>query len=334
MTLSEYQNKILLRQIRATRYSSGEVKKLLDLLDNADKQLKQEIRKTAGIATKKRYQEVQKVVRQLSKDLKDNADGVLNTEELIESEINFQRKLLANAGLVDITLPSASEIMSAVKFKPYATTANYDTFLDSIESGFYNTWDNALRTGYLTGQPTDKIVRNVLGSLSSQAKVAQVGGIHKLRESLERNTRTYLMSMMNETRERMYKANEDLFFGFQWLATLDRATCLLCGSLDNKVFTNLKDFESPPLHYNCRCVVIPLIKDFEEFVEDETRASMGGEVSAKLDYNSWLQGLDSDTQLEILGKTRYNMFKSSGQDIRQFVQDNRILSIKELNELY
>jgi len=119
--------------------------------------------------------------------------------------------------------------MTAVNFAPFCEGSNFAQYLNNVYNGFYDIWDNELRTGYLTGIPTKKIIKNVLGTVAKDGKVAEVGLIEKLRQSIERNTRTYLQSMASETKNRVYEKNSKLFKGFKYLATLDRRTCLPAG---------------------------------------------------------------------------------------------------------
>ena len=45
----------------------------------------------------------------------------------------------------------------------------------------------------------------------------------------------------------------------QWVANIDIKTCLLCRSLNGKIYSmDDLDFQEPPLHPNCRCEVLPI----------------------------------------------------------------------------
>lgn len=102
----------------------------------------------------------------------------------------------------------------------------------------------------------------------------------------------------------------------------------MCGSLDGKIFQNIKDAPTLPQHYNCRCVLVPYLKMFKDF--DAGRASMDGTVSNKVTYSDWLKSQDDATLKDILGKSRYDMYKN-GAKIDTFVGNGRALTIKELN---
>ena len=258
-----------------------------------------------------------------------------------KNELKKQKKLLGivkvesehiktlNGVKLDLIFPSVEQIRTAALFKPAADTLTYDSYLNGIEEGLFNVWDSAVRTGYLTGQTTNEIVRNVMGGVSAELKLKNSGLINTLRNSIYGNTRTLLQSFAAETRNRVYEANEKYFgdggYKYEWVSALDSRTCLVCGNLDGKLFKTLKDVPAIPVHRGCRCVAIPYF-DF-----DDLRASKNGYVESKVTFSEWLGEQDMKTQKEVLGKTRFELFKK-GEPISQFVDNGKVLSLKELNE--
>lgn len=218
-------------------------------------------------------------------------------------------------------------------FRPASDGLTYESYLNGIEAGLFNTWDSAVRTGYLTGRPTKQIVSDVIGGLSPETKLKNPGLINPLRNSIYGNTRTLLQSFAEETRERVYKENED-YFGdgtkngpkYEYLATLDSRTCVVCGSVDGKLYKSIEDAPEIPQHRNCRCLLIPYFD-----IDGDVRANEDGYVSSKMTFQKWLEEQDDDTQLDVLGRTRYEMFKN-GKPISQFVDNGKILTIDELGQ--
>jgi SPP1 gp7 family putative phage head morphogenesis protein len=315
----------LLREIDLTRYQNGEIEKLIDLLASANEKIKKELKKTQGVYTKQRYKELSTFINNVSKELKDNVNTELDTTELIENEINKQTEILKTSGF-EIVIPSEKTIKTSVQFIPFADSANYESFLDGLQAGLYNTWDNAIRTGYMLGSTTDEIIRDVMGTVAKNGKIAKTGMMSTLINSIERNTRTYLQSMSSMTRDSLFKKNESLFSGYQYLATLDRRTCLVCANYDGKVFSKMEDVPRTPIHYNCRCVVVPVVKDIN--IED-TRSSENGYVDANMTFNDWLNTQSVDVQKEVLGKGRFEIFQKTHK-IEQFVDNGQVLALKDL----
>lgn len=58
-----------------------------------------------------------------------------------------------------------------------------------------------------------------------------------------------------------YNANRDVASGYEWLTAHDERVCPRCAALDGTLFTFYSRYRPlPPLHYNCRCTVVPQIK--------------------------------------------------------------------------
>ena len=204
----------------------------------------------------------------------------------------------------------------------------YQSYLNGIENGLYNAWDVSIRTGYLLGQPTNEIVRNVLGGVSQIDKLKKDGTIKSLRNSIYSNTRTVLQSLANETRTMIFEENEKYFSDdenrYEYLATLDNRTCLVCGSLDGSLFKNIRDVKYQlPKHRGCRCIVLPYFE-----IEGDKKSSKNGYVDSKVTFNDWLKVQDKETQLDVLGRTRFELFKN-GIEIKSFIDNGKIITIKD-----
>lgn len=225
--------------------------------------------------------------------------------------------------------PIEKTLRASVLFTPFAENANLKQFLDSIETNFYNIWDNAVRVGYITGETTPQIIKSVMGEVSPSAML-NTGTIRQLRTSIEKNTRTFLQSVSCTVRNAVYKDNEKYFSGYKYLSTLDRRTCLVCATNDNKIYKTIDEVPTIPAHYNCRCVLVPIVKGLDDLtLEDDTRASEEGQVSEKLNFNDWLKTQNEDVKLRVLGKARYELYKQD-ETISQFVNNGTILPLSSL----
>lgn len=303
--------------------------KLQKLLEKANSYIISELRKTSGVYTKERYNDLAKSLKKIAKDLKDVSANQLDPTDLIENEIKAQYKYLTKLGK-EVNTPLEKTLRASVQFTPFAESSNLAQYLDSIETNFFNTWDNAIRIGYITGEPTQKIISSVMGQTSSSNLMLRNGSIQQLRNSIERNTRTYLQSVSSITKKAVYKENEKYFSGYKYLATLDRRTCLVCATYDNKIYKTLDEAPTTPVHYNCRCVLVPIVKGLDDLtIEDDTRASEEGEVSEKLNFNDWLKGQSEEVQLRVLGQSRFELYKKN-ENISQFVNSGMVLPLSVL----
>ena len=232
---------------------------------------------------------------------------------------------------VNFIYPTREQIKTAALFRPVTDGFTYDSYLNGIESGLFNTWDSAVRTVYLTGQTTNEIVRNVMGGIPPETKLRNPGLINTLRNSVYGNTRTVLQSFAAETRNRVYEENERYFgdgesdYKYEYLAALDNRTCVICGSCGGRLYKKLSDVPSIPQHRGCRCTVIPFFD-----IEGDYMASKDGYVK-NITFDDWLKGQDEKTQLDVLGRTRYELYKK-GESINQFVDNGQALTLKQLGE--
>lgn len=340
--MTNIEKKSIKQQIDFEKYKNGQCNEIISLLDSANSAISKYIRKTSSISTKKRYTEIARKLKDVSKALKENIGTKTDADVIIEYELEKQKAILksvsdsikqSNGLTVSFLYPTLEQIKTSALFKPVDTKygMTYQSYLESIETGLYNTWDSAIRTGYLTGMPTKEIVENVIGGISQTKKITQTGSINAFRNSLYANTRTVLQAFANETQRRIYEENEKYLGGedeykFEYLSTLDARTCLVCGELSGKLFKSIRDAPKLPLHRGCRCVIIPYYD-----IKGDVKASKNGYVSADTSFEQWLTEQDADTQKEVLGTTRYRLF-SNGERIKDFVDNGQTLTLKELTE--
>jgi SPP1 gp7 family putative phage head morphogenesis protein len=152
-----------------------------------------------------------------------------------------------------------------------------------------------------------------------------------LRKSLEANTRTILQSFADVAHRETFKENDSLFRGYRVLATLDLRTCLVCASLEGKIYKTLDDVPTLPIHTNCRCVLIPIIRGYSDIQYEGERAAMDAPEKGNVTYEEWFDKQSDERQLDILGRTRYEMYKG-GDKIKDFVSGNKILTLDELRK--
>ena len=215
-----------------------------------------------------------------------------------------------------------------------------------------------VQDGLLTGEPIDRIVRNLIGRqgglvFSTKAKsAAQIanagGGLTRLaNHQIMTLVRTSVNQVSNVATQQTYKANRNITDNFMFVATLDSRTSLVCAANDGKEFS-YDDGPVPPLHFNCRSttVAVPNWKKLKEVYgierpdEPAMRASPDGLIPAKEKYGDWLykQRVTDDkgrtigpgiAQIEALGRSRAIYFnrlaaRKGGPDaaIRKLIRED------------
>jgi hypothetical protein len=152
------------------------------------------------------------------------------------------------------------------------------------------------------------------------------------------------MSANNAAQLAIWNENADIIDKLQWTATLDPRTCVRCGAQDGTMWPLGEAHVLPPLHWNCRCVTVPITKTWEQLatrnkamaatldeMDPGIRASMGGPVSGDTTWESWMKGLPTDQQAEILGPVRQKLWDSGKLSISDLVdQRGNALTLAQL----
>ena len=236
--MNAYENGVIKYQIDLERYKNGIANEVIQLLDNANIEIAGYIKKTQSVATKARYKQIAKKLNEISKQLKERIGQDIDVDAVIAYELKKENNLFEKIKQffkgdkikIDFKFPSVEQIKTSALFRPATDGLTFQSYLDSIEAGLFNTWDSAVRTGYLTGIPTKQIVSNVMGGVSQIDKLKKAGTLQPFRNNVYANTRTLLQSFAEEARERVYKENEQYFgdgeYKYEYLATLDNRTCL------------------------------------------------------------------------------------------------------------
>lgn len=144
--------------------------------------------------------------------------------------------------------------------------------------------------------------------------------------------RTATNHIGNQARQQLFEANADILAGERFLATLDARTTLTCSSNDGKVFP-VGEGLIPPLHFGCRSVRLPLIKDEYRIMGAGQRAAAGEAVDARTTYSGWLRKQPNDVQNEILGVERAKLFRANKVALERFTDDRGVVyTLDELRQ--
>ncbi|MEH6483036.1 MULTISPECIES: phage minor head protein [Pseudomonas] len=345
-------------QIDLQHLSNAEVRKIIKLLNRADKDLAAQLYAAIEEMEPDRYTNqymltVLKSVRELNKQVYESIAETLTTDlsDLVEYEAGYQLKLfnatvptpvLSRVPLVAVTLPQVRAIAMSRPFQGRLLKE----WLTGVEEGRAVLIRDAIRVGMIEGQTTAQIVQRIIGNKSNGYAD---GLIDRSRRDVETMVRTAVSHVANTARDSFYQANEGLVKGVQWLSTLDSKTSPPCRIRDNLKYT--VDTHKPighsvpwlagpgRLHFNCRSTSTPILKSWRELGIDAddldagTRASMDGQVPADMSYGEWLSKQSAARQDQVLGPTRGRLLRQGGLSPDKFYNDKgRYLSIDELRD--
>jgi SPP1 gp7 family putative phage head morphogenesis protein len=246
--------------------------------------------------------------------------SVQRLQSLALYEADWVGKTVSKTVPLDITMnmPSRAALEAIVTTKPMQGKKLKTWFKGYSKSVKANIAKQA-RIGISTGESISQIGRRLKSTLKGKS-TSQIKAV----------ARTAVQETVGRARQMTYAKNKDLISSWQFVATLDMRTTLVCIDNDGKVFS-IGDGPQPPIHFQCRSTSVPVIKAWQELGIDPppaaTRASMNGAVSDKVTYKEWLAGKKDTAQgrrdiMTVLGKKRGEAF-IKGTPITSMVDRNK-----------
>lgn len=354
MTINErFMDFQVAQQIRWIRLQNKDVREALKMLKRTELQIVERLLKT-DITTynQARLNALRLQLGELVSTLESTLSPVLmqNVRDAAalsgEIEAQAMRRILP-AGL-DVTTPNLGVIQTAATSSPFNGGLTEDWAKQYFRNLKQTTWRTVL-DGITSGQTNAELVRSLRGSAAARLKD---GALQPRRRGLEALVRTSTNHATNQGRQAVWEANSDLLRGVRWVSTLDTRTTPICQERDGKVGPVVDSLEwtppggasrlsppfaRPPAHVNCRSTTVAITKSWRELgfdVDDlspSTRASMNGKVPAKTTYFEWLGRQSASAQKDVLGPSRYKLWKKGGITPDRFQNDaGRLFTLDEL----
>ena len=219
------------------------------------------------------------------------------------------------------------------------SAGTYSEQIASISLSQQRKIKDVVRKGMIDNLAVNKIAKNVGSSID--LPTAQ----------LKTLSRTAITETSSNISNASYKLNEDVIDGYQYVATLDSRTSLICSRLDGKVFRlDSKTGVRPPQHFNCRSTTVPIVKSYNDIkntsssriskrrlsrLNTSKRAAFNGQVPGKMNFEEFLRQQDLEFKLAVLGnKRRVDIFDLGKLKFTQFSTKNgQLISVSRLDEL-
>ena len=351
MTINKkLRNEAIYHRVNLVSYENNLIKESLKLLNVADRELSAQLYialddLSASDFKISRLETMLNSVKSLS-SFSDYLFGELSA--FCEYESNYQYSLFKSL-LPDIVTSkyplmqvTPNQLFSAVKSKPFQGRL-LSEWVSNIEDDRLKRVANAVRTGYVTGETTEQIIKRVRGTKKNNYR----DGVLAISK---RNASSLIHSAIAHTaatsRDEFSKANNELIKGKQWLSTLDTSTTPMCIIRDLKRYTldnqpighNIPYGDGPgKLHFCCRSVETFILKSYRELgidideVPTGTRASMDGQVPAKTSYLEWLRSQSKERQEQVLGVERARLLREGIVEPEKFfTRDGHALTLNDL----
>ncbi|MDD5053430.1 MAG: phage minor head protein [Sulfuricurvum sp.] len=353
-------------QLFTEQYANGLSKKIQNLLTAAQDEIAGKIAKidpTSPSMTKWKQARLEKLNEEIS--------GIIdNTYKTIATE---SKKQLTELGKVQskLAVDKTNKAVKADIFKVTLTPDNVKSIVENtmIDGKVIGDWwanakestktkltaamaagTQALQIGMVQGESVGDLISRIRGTKTTP-------GIMSLtKREATALARTSVLQVANVTRQEVFKANEDVLDGIQFVATLDARTTPQCRAIDGKQYDmqgnpighNIPYPGAPPLHWQCRTAIVPITKPWSELAGPKSpltleqkaslsnipvglRSSMNGQVSGEMTYQDWLLTQSVEDQQAILGQGKWKLWSENKLDVADLVNNTgKELTLTEL----
>ncbi|EPE9870611.1 minor capsid protein [Acinetobacter baumannii] len=255
-------------------------------------------------------------------------------------EANYTAKLYGGK----IKKPNGEKLYAAAKKVPLVGGALVDELLSKIAETACQKVEYAIRDGINSGKTNQEIVQRIRGTKRLNY---EDGFLSSSKTDIDRTVRTVRSHVANQAYLNSF--NQIGFEYVRLVATLDGRTSKLCASLDGSVWEiNDPTKRVPPLHPNCRSILVPVEKDGQlvgerPFVMDERRvkdipkeerSQLIGQLDANTTFREFFKKTDDFFQREWLGPKRYKLYKEGKFDFDKFFDpEGRLYTLDQLRKL-
>jgi SPP1 gp7 family putative phage head morphogenesis protein len=249
-------------------------------------------------------------------------------DDFVISEADFTASLLTNGTSASFVVPSTQSLVvgaETVAFDVGSERLTVDQALQAFGDKKRKEITQLISDGVLLGDTTQQVSKTLRDKINTLYK-----------HQADALVRTSVNHLSNVARMETYKANADLLEGYEFVATLDSRTTIICGSNDGQVFEHGRG-PMPPLHWNCRSTTIPKVKKEYDLGADiagkrPSKGSSGPKlVSGRETYSGWLKRQSDEFQDEALGPERAKLFRAGEIGLTGFVDPTgRVYTLNEL----
>ena len=273
------QDGALRHAIDVQRYSRGEVKRILSLLEASDANLIQMLEARLGLLPvpvdfrSARLLSLRADIRRARTAIMARLQGQLtmDLQGLASVEATQAKELLEFAIPIEYQFASVSleQLRAAVTEQPFQGR-NLGDWWKRLQTADQDRIMDRIQIGYSQGESVPNIMRRVRGT---RALGYRDGVLATSRRNAETIVRTAVNHVSNVAREAVWDANADVIDGLRWLSTLDGRTTLICMRRDGQVapvggkplppdvVPLIPEGARPPAHPNCRSVMTPYISE-------------------------------------------------------------------------
>ena len=200
--------------------------------------------------------------------------------------------------------PSTKSLVAEITGPNIKGTRTINGNLSNIASGELVRIQTKVKAGLAKGLTNDEIIKDVMKTT-------------KITEHQSKTlTRTSITRTQTDAMNQVMDANKEVLKGYMFTAILDGRTSPICSFHNGQVYEVGDNRYQPPLHWNCRSTMVPVVKDKEELLKVKSKnikprnlkntsaTQLTGEPSRVKSYSDWLRKQSTDVQVKMLGGER------------------------------
>jgi len=249
-------------------------------------------------------------------------------------EATYQAKTLAEKAIET----NGKTLINKAKKAPLSGGVLLDSIFARIADDTRLRVEQVIRDGLSKDQTNQQIIQRIKGK---KALNYQDGLLDQSRSQIATMVRTARSHVSNIALNETYTAIGVEYVKF--IATLDSRTSKICMGYSDKVYKKDEPHPLPPLHPNCRSILIPVTdvqgktigkRPFNNKVNGEGEI---GVVDSNTTFKGWFDKQDATFQKSWLGPSRYKLFKEGKYSLDKFVdpltgQPFTLAELKKLDE--
>ncbi|MBL8968262.1 MAG: hypothetical protein JNG85_14745 [Spirochaetaceae bacterium] len=334
----------------------AELRAILPILERAHEEVLGKIAKTGGAWTREWLTEMAGDLEAIYKAACAEAWVTVSAdlEELAKNEGAWALGEIGQATIgISLSTPAPSLLKAVVNLPTNIGGSTLEHQFEALGIESKKAAYEAIQQGMLAGDTVDEMTRRLRGEVKKRAiwrrdsdgvrryhpGVYEGGVIEGVStRGAERVARTAIMHVSNQAREITYAANEDISKGYQYVATLDTNTCLVCANDDGRVFGLRDPRPVLPRHIGDRCLYVPVLKSWRELgidadeLPEGTRASMDGQVAESETFADRLTKASAERQVAMLRSPTKARLYREGMPLSEMVEDGHEVPVKVLLE--
>ena len=213
--------------------------------------------------------DVTPIVKKMILDLKDQIErkNILKSQDVSKLDslkIKYAKelKIVLKNSFTQLYRDSQSQAAKELDKTSYVSPMSADKFQEAIDAETFQYVGDYMYQ--MTKKARIRLIQAVKDGESLSAVLAELGiDLSEMSDvSIQRFARTKHTEVMNRARKD-YFDDTGVVAAYQYSAILDDVTSDLCADLHGKIF-EAGDAPCPPLHFNCRSLLIPITK-YEEY---------------------------------------------------------------------